>query len=37
MGINHASQPETVEENSNELKIILYPKNESRYKFERKH
>ena len=36
MGINHASQAETVEENSNELKIILYPKNESRYKFETK-
>ena len=30
MGINHASQAETVEENSNELKIILYHKNESR-------
>ena len=36
MGINHASQAETVEENSNDLKIELYPKNKSRYKFETK-
>ena len=36
MGINHASQPETIEENSNDLKIELYPKNKSRYKFETK-
>ena len=36
MGVNHASQAETVEENSNDLKIELYPKNKSRYKFETK-
>ena len=36
MGIHHASQAENVEEKTNDLKIELYPKNKSRYKFETK-
>jgi len=36
MGIHHASQADNVEENTNDLKIELYPKNKSRYKFETK-